>query len=249
MKIKKKTAYLICILSLMIFSLTLSNVAAINFSFGFVEEEEIIWKCRINNSVEMNNIFGFGWDSSGLFQGIEQGALMKWKLSSITNNGTSFNLEFNTWSWRIEEDWSGSDGSLHYSFYTNPVDYPDNLNFSMNLPFLPFIFPIPIGDYLEGLNLSNLYNMDTRVLSTINIVLPRDFISTDLPSQDVNIIAIYNGNGILNFYKIYLGGFQVILDVSLNQLPPYVIPALILLFAIFAVGLIYYLFKIRDIKF
>jgi hypothetical protein len=111
---------------------------------------------------------------------------------------------------------------------------------------VPFWLPIPVGEYLGGLNLSDEYNVDNRVLPTLNVEIGKN--ETGFPSKDIKIIAIYNDQGILNSYKLYVKGNVVIIDISFDFLPFYVIPTLIGLTVIFSLGIILDITKKRKIR-
>jgi len=111
---------------------------------------------------------------------------------------------------------------------------------------VPFLFPIPIGEYMGGLSLNEWYDVDNRVLPTMNVVIRKDELSPGFPSRDINIIAIYNDQGILSSYKLYIEGNIVIIDITFDFLPIYVIPALIGLVCILSLSTILYFVKKRK---
>ena len=110
---------------------------------------------------------------------------------------------------------------------------------------MPFWFPTPVGDYLGSLNLIKWYDVDNRVLPTLNVEIPKNIITSNLPTKDIYIIAIYNDQGILDSYKLYTKGNVVIIEISLDSLPLYVIPSLVSLTVIFFIGIVIYIYKKR----
>jgi hypothetical protein len=99
---------------------------------------------------------------------------------------------------------------------------------------------------MGNLELNEWYDVDNRVLPTLNVQIDKDEISLGFPLKKIKIIAIYNDQGVLNSYKLYITGNMVIIDISLQFLPNYVIPTLMgLIFGLF-VGL--GLFIYRKIK-
>ncbi|MFW9896824.1 MAG: hypothetical protein ACFFD7_13545, partial [Candidatus Thorarchaeota archaeon] len=103
----------------------------------------------------------------------------------------------------------------------------------------------PIGEYMGGLSirLNEWYDVDNRVLPTINVEILKDGISSGYPNKNIKIIAIYNDCGVLNSYKLYGKDNTVIIDIYLDFLPVYVIPTLIILVVAFLLGLGYYLIR------
>ena len=128
-------------------------------------------------------------------------------------------------------------------YLTNPSDYGKEFNFSSINSFTPFWFPIPVGEYMGGLNLNAWYDVDNRVLPTLNVDIPKDAILSGYPNKGIQIIAIYNDQGILSSYKLYTKGNVVIIDITLDFLPFYVIPTLTVLFTILSLGVIIYIIR------
>lgn len=210
--------------------------------------ESFLWDCFVCNNQEMDRLFGLDWNNNGLFWDLEQGRQMKWLINNIENNGTSFNINIGFWKWQSGDSWGIADEIVNISYLIDPRGYPNNLNLSSELPFVPFLFPTPLDDYLEGLRLNEIYSLDTRVLQTINLRIPKDYFGSDYPSSELSVIAIYNYNGVLDHLKFYLTGNVVILEVSHNFLPIYVIPALIGLIGVLVIGVSIYFIKIRRSK-
>jgi hypothetical protein len=171
---------------------------------------------------------------------------MKWKINNIRINATFINLNLSVWEWTDENDWGLKDYNSNLHYFINPRDYSQNLNFSQYSSFVPFLFPVPIGDYLAGLSLNEWYDVDNRVLPTLNVEITKDEISPGVPFEGFKIIAIYNDQGILNSYKIYINMNVVILDIKFDFLPFYVIPTLIGLFSGFSIGIILYILKKKQ---
>ena len=220
------------------------NVNAINYKPGINENDELIWKCKVCNDAEMSLIFGSGWNNnSGIFQNLSKGTRMKWEINTVEVNETVNKIEFSIWFWTLNKNWSVKDNDSQIIYLNNPKDYTKELNFSIYSSFVPFWFPIPVGEYMGGLNLSAWYDVDSRVLPTLNVDISKDAISPGYPNKDIEIIAIYNDEGILSSYKLYTKGNVVIVDIVLDFLPFYVIPTLIVLFTVLSLGVIVYIIK------
>ncbi len=230
------------ILSL-VFSGMILPANAISYKMGVNENDELIWKCKVCNEAEMNLIFGPGWDNSVIFQNLSKGTMMKWEINTVEVNETVNKIEFSIWFWTQNKNWGIKDNDSQITYLNNPKDYTEELNFSKYDSFVPFLFPIPVGEYMGGLNLSAWYDVDNRVLPTLNVDISKDAIGPGYPNKGIEIIAIYNDEGILSSYKLYIKGNVVIVDIALDFLPFYVIPTLIILFSVLSLGVIVYIIK------
>ena len=248
-KMLKRKIFLISILTLLISnSLILTDVVGLEYRVGVNKNDELIWKCKVSNNLELNNLFGIGWDNTGIFNNISKGMKMRWKINNIELSETYIKLNFSMWTWNSRTIWGAKDNDSQIIYYSNPNDYSRELNFSNYLSLVPFWFPIPVGDYMGGLNLNDWYDVDNRVLPTINVEIEENAILPGFPSRDLKIIAIYNDQGILNSYKLYIKGNVVIIDIAYDFLPLYVIPTLIGLICVFVLGIIIFIIKKRKTK-
>jgi hypothetical protein len=209
-------------------------VNAYSFNVGVYEDQEIIWKCNVCNQNEMDLIFGSEWNDSGIFNNLSLGKRMKWKINNFEINQSSSKLNFSIWVWTSESIWGTKDNDSEIIYFFDDIES----NFSMYTSLVPFWFPIPIGEYLGSLELNDWYDVDNRVLPTINVDIDEDAISLGIPQRRIKIIAIYNEQGILYSYKLYTTGNVVIIGISLDFLPIYVIPTLIGLLEVFFVSLV-----------
>ena len=142
--------------------------------------------------------------------------------------------------WIYEESWGTIYNITEYSYLKNPSNYSTIFNFSTHLPFVPFWLPVPIADYLGEMTLSNLYDVDNRVLPTLNV-------QPNIPTENVYIIAVYNFNGILSSFKLYITGNIVVIDISLDNIPLYVLPSTIGLISAFLIVIYFYVKRKRNI--
>ena len=242
----KRKEFLICFLLLFILtSGNISNVSAVNYGIGVTQNEGLVWKCKVCDNTEMDNIFGPEWDNSGIFTSLSKGASMKWKINSTEINSTMISIEYDIWYWTLSGDWGIKDNSSQITMLVNPDDYSINYQFLKYTSLVPFLLPIPVGEYLGGLSikLNDWYDVDNRVLPTLNVRVLKDTIYPSYPNKDIKIIAIYNDRGILNSYKLYGKENTVILDIALDFLPFYVIPSLIGLIVVFSIGVTFYIIK------
>ncbi|GAH83366.1 unnamed protein product, partial [marine sediment metagenome] len=180
------------------------------------------------------------WRDAGLFENLSQGKRMRWDVNTIEQNSTTILASVNIWMWQYEGSWGTLDNITEASYLKDPSQYPTNFNFSTYLPFVPFWLPVPIGDYLGEMKLSNLYDVDNRVLPTLNV-------QPNIPAENVYIIAVYNLNGILSSYKLYITGNVVVIDISLDIIPLYAIFSTIGLISAFLTAIYLYVKRKRKI--
>lgn len=238
---KEKRSIINFIIFIIIACNTVSIVNAINYRVGVHEEQEIIWKCNVCNQMEMELIFGSNWNDSGVFYNLSASKRMKWQINNVVVNQSISKINFSVWYWTTERIWGTKDNDSEITHFFDSKDS----NFTTYTSLVPFWFPIPIGDYIGSLELNEWYDVDNRVLPTLNVEIEEDAISLGVPQKRIKIIAIYNDQGILYSYKLYTTGNVVIVDISLDSIPIYVIPTLIGLLAIFSVSIIIYIFKKR----
>jgi hypothetical protein len=239
MKIRNRNLYASIIFILIFIIGFASDVVALNYTFGFTTDEELVWKCNFCDINKMNNIFGENWSSTGLFENLSQGKRMRWQGYVTKINDTSLSRTFNISVWKNE-------GSYDYSAEFSYLKDPSKYNLSIALPFVPFWLPVPVGNYLGELNLSSIYDVDNRVLPTINVQISRGFLEPSLPSEKVYIIAIYNSDGILSSFKLYTIENVVVIDIIFEPLPIYVVPLTIGLICAFFIAIILYVKKQRN---
>ncbi|NVM37615.1 MAG: hypothetical protein HWN81_18620 [Candidatus Lokiarchaeota archaeon] len=242
---KRKVVFLNFTLLFLLICSIISNVDATKYSMGVQNNQELIWKCNVCNQIEMDNIFGNDWDDSGIFENLSKGKRMKWRIGNIEVDETFIKLNFSMWRWTSRNIWGVKDKDSQIIFFSNPNDYTKDLYFSSYSSLVPFWFPVPVGEYMGGLKLNKWYDVDNRVLPTLNVEIEKDTILPGFPSKDIKIIAIYDDQGILNSYKLYTKGNVVIIEISFYSLPPYVIPTLIGLTIGLSLSIILYIFKKR----
>lgn len=223
-----------------------SDVIALNYTFSFRTNDELVWECRVCDINKMNNIFGENWSSTGLFENLSQGKRMRWQINTAEENSTTLLANVNIWIWNNEENWGFYDYNTDFSYLKQPSQYASNYNLSLDIPFIPFWFPIPVGEYLGTLKFSDMYDVDNRVLPTLNVEVNKDFLQTNNPSERIYIIAIYNTDGILSSYKLYTSGNVVVIDIGFEPLPIYVIPSTLGLIGAFFIAIILYIRKRRK---
>lgn len=245
---RKKVLLLEFVFFLLLLANTISNVNAIDYRVGVNNSQELIWKCNVSNQIEMDNIFGNDWDESGIFENLSKGKRMKWKINNIEVDETFTKLNFSIWGWTNRTTWGDKDNDSQIIFFSNPKNFTKDLNFSSYSSLVPFWFPVPVGEYMGGLSLNEWYDVDNRVLPTLNVEIEENALLPGFPSKGIKIIAIYNDQGILNSYKLYIEGNVVILDIVFDFLPVYVIPTMIGLMSFFVLSIIIFVIKKRKTR-
>ncbi len=223
-----------------------SDVVALNYTFGFTTNEDLVWKCDICDINKMNNLFGDNWSNSGLFENLGQGKRMRWQVNTTKVNSTYLSATFKRWVWKNEDNWGAYDYITEFSYSKDPSQYASNSNLSIALPFVPFWLPVPVSIYIGELKLNSIYDVDNRVLPTINVQVSKGFLEPSFPSEKVFIIAIYNYDGILSSFKLYTSGNVVVIDIRFESMPIYVVPSTIGLIGAFFIAIILYIRKQRK---
>jgi hypothetical protein len=93
-----------------------------------------------------------------------------------------------------------------------------------------------------------MYDIDNRVLPTFNIEINEFFLQPEYRSERITIIAMYDGDGILTSFKLYMIGNVVVVDIELESIPLYVIPATFGLVGAFFIAVFMYVRKQRKKK-
>jgi len=240
-KLKKKIQLFYTILLFLLIGNIISSVNAIDYGIGVHQDQEIIWKCNVCNQMEMDLIFGSNWKDSDIFKNLSIGKRMKWKINNVEINQSISKISFSIWHWTSEEIWGtkDNDSEIMYTFDSMVT------NFTMYKSLVPLWFPIPVGEFMGNLVLNEWYDVDNRVLPTLNVEIESNAISLGFPLKKIKIIAIYNDQGILNSYKLYTTGNIVIIDISLDFLPIYVVPTLIGLIFGLSISLGLFIYKKR----
>ena len=245
MKVKKGDLF-IGIVLLILFTLGFSsNVTANEYQNGIKINDELIWNCHLCDDNKMDALFGEFWNEAGIFENLSANRRMKWSVNMIEENATTLSALFSIWMWRFEDNWGTQDDSSKFSYLKNPSLYPSGFNFTDVFPFIPFWLPVPVGEYLGEIPLGEIYDVDNRVLPTLNVYIIKNSIHLNEPAESVYFIAVYNSNGILSSFKLYTSGNVVLVDISLENLPIFVIPSTIGLVLAFVCSIVLYIKKKR----
>jgi len=246
MKIKKRGMYT-GIMLLFLFTIgASSNVTANEYQNGINTNDDLIWNCHLCDDSKMDALFGEFWNEAGIFENLSTHSRMRWSVNMVEENSTTLSALFSIWIWRYEDNWGTQDNSSKFLYLKNPSLYPSGFNFTDVFPFIPFWLPVPVGEYLGGMTLGEIYDVDNRVLPTLNVQIIKNSINLNKPTEPVYFIAVYNNNGILSSFKLYTSGNVVVVDISLENLPIFVIPSTIGLILTFVCSIVLYIKKKRN---
>jgi len=255
MNIKDKNLYAIIFIIVISLLSSTSDVIASKiyyYEFGFEINDELIWNCHVCDNNKMNDLFGENWNRVGLFENLSQGKRMKWHINgngwrqNSSINSTILYANVDIWMWSNEENWGSYDYNVEFTHLDDVSQYPTEYTLLNVIPFVPFWFPVPISEYIGSLKLSSMYDIDNRVLPTLNVEINKDFLQPDYPSERILIIAFYNTDGILSTFKLYSSGNVVVIDIEFESLPIYVLPATLGLIGLFFIAIILYVKKQRN---
>lgn len=228
---------------------------ASSYEVGVKKGESFIWNCNVYDNNKMDEILGKEWDNDGFFEDLEKGTHMKWKIRDIDNdekiyssethnNETAYSLKLGKWIWTTNENWGDEDKEEESYLFKDPHDYSDDYIFP---EFAPIWLPIPIGEYLKNIDLYEGYTIDARVIDSITCEIERADLDDGYPKENIKIVAMYNDEGILMSYKLYIGDHNVLLDISLESFISINSFFLSIITAFFYVGIIYLIYKLMKL--
>ena len=222
-----------------------SKVIAIGYQNGIKINDELIWNCHFCDDNKMDVLFGEFWNEAGIFENLSANSRMKWSVNMVEENSTTLSALVSIWMWQFEDNWGVQDNSSKFSYLKNPSLYPSGFNFTDVFPFIPFWLPVPVGEFLGEIPLGKIYDVDNRVLPTLNVQIIKNSIHLNEPTESVYFIAVYNSNGILSSFKLYTSGNVVVVDISLQDLPIFAILSTIGLLLTFVCSIVLYIKKKR----
>ena len=235
--------------------ITTSNVVATNYDIGVEKGDSFIWKCNIWDEEKLEDLFGKNWNSNGtgLFEELKRGTQMRLVVKETDKdfkiynprsqkNEEFFSITFKKWIWTNDDKWGDYDYVDQITHYSDPKDYSDDLIFPNGAPIW---LPLPLDDYLKELDLYEGYSIDTRSISAISVEIEKYDLEDDYPTEYIKIHAMYNDQGILRLYKLYIKDHQIIIEIVLeNDSVPIIVEFFIpVILVIFYIGIIYFIYK------
>ncbi len=227
---------------------------ASDYKIGVEKGDVFIWNCNVCDNNKIDEILGEEWDDEGFFEDIEQGTHMKWRIretdddekiysSETKDNETVYTLEFSKWIWKTTDEWGDEDKEEYSNLFKDPDDFSDDFIFP---ELAPIWLPQPMGEYLKNIDLYEGYTVDARVIDAITCEINRADIDDKYPKENIKVVAMYNDQGILKSYKLYIGDHKVILDISLESFITINFLLLSIITAFFYVGIIYVIYKLMK---
>jgi len=251
----KLKSFLISYFLLLIILIGLTPSAkASDYEIGVEEGDTFIWNCNVCDNNKLDEILGKEWDDDGFFEDVEKGTRMKWKISDTDDdekiyssetkeNETVYSIEFGKWIWTTNDEWGDEDKDEESCLFKDPDDFSEDFIFP---EFAPIWLPLPLGEYMKNIDLYEGYTIDARVIDSITCEIDRADIDDKYPKENIKIVAMYNEQGVLKSYKLYIGDHNVILDISLESFITINFLFLSIITAIIYFGILYFIYKIMK---
>jgi len=260
---KLKLFFLMCLLFETLIFVSSLNVLADSdekyYEIGIEESDEFTYVCNTFQEEKMKDSWGSDWDDNEIFQGIEQGKRMKWKIIDIDEEyrmysekekgmKDSYKIEYEIWFWSTDEKFANIDSEEEqYSWLVNPENYEENLHFETII--VPWI-PVVSNEYLEDLEFYQWwYINDGKLIYELSGSDREIWYDSDLYKDDILTETTYTEQGILSSFKILNEEHETILEFTLENEVAYIIPLIIIVIFIFAaVAIILLVMRKRGVK-
>ena len=249
----KLKSFLISYFLLLVILIVLTPSAkASDYEIGVEEGDTFIWNCNVCDNDKLDEILGKEWNDDGFFEDVEKVARMKWKIrdtdddekiysSETKENETVYSIEFGKWIWTTNDEWGDEDKDEESYLFKDPDDFSEDFIFP---ELAPIWLPIPMGEYLKNIDLYEGYTIDARVIDSITCEIDRADIDDKYPKENIKIVAMYNEQGVLKSYKLYIGDHNVILDISLESFITINFLFLSIITAIIYLGILYFIYRL-----
>ena len=248
---RTKFLFAALILFLLLLGTTTILVLGNEYKIGVKQGDNLAWKCNIVDEEKLQKLFGIGWQEKFLLlKGIREGAIMQWEILETSENDLVYSMRtgsneralkivFNYLGWTESERTQGTPLEMRLYYFINPNHFPENFIF---LDYVPFWLPIPVGEYLKELEttLHKGYEVDVTYLLTLSLEVKQGDEQGGNPSEDFKVMALYDSQGILVSYKLYIGNHQVLIDISLISKFIYQFPVFLILVLAFSLVTIYF---------
>lgn len=177
---------------------TFNEMIEIEYGLNFNTNDEFSWLVLDVDHVKMEQAFGITWETDfGLYPDMMSTQKTKINVTSVVENSTHWEIEYNTWDWvdRYDIFDSSNDGSDSMIYRREPLNYTS----SHLLPnYFPFLLPNYTLIYLMRANLDYFY--DYIELYNFGNILLECYIHID-SYEAVIIDAFYSSSGILEDLK------------------------------------------------
>ncbi|MBD3256580.1 MAG: hypothetical protein GF383_15910 [Candidatus Lokiarchaeota archaeon] len=254
MQIDRKKILLFLIFLSIFLVIIPSNVSSSSYNIEVSEDQGIIWKCNECDQERLKRLFGNHWDDNGtgIFEDMRKGRLMRWVIRDVDKEERfsietqqmeeAYIIEYKKWVWKeVEREWGDEDGYEEIVFYNDPEDFGEDYIFKN---IVPFILPMPFGDYLKETDLYEGYTIDARVIPSITCEIEENDLDNGRPEEMVKVQAMYTEKGIVKSYKLYWQNHHVLIDISIDSdfnNETIILPIIII---VFYIGLIYLIYRI-----
>ncbi|MFX1323223.1 MAG: hypothetical protein ACFFAQ_16440 [Promethearchaeota archaeon] len=178
---------------------TFNQMIEIEYGFNFNIEDTFSWLVLDVDHTKMDQAFGINWETDfGLYPDMLINQKTKINISSIMENSTHWEINYNSWDWISKYDTFSSsyDGIDTISYRKEPLNYTS----PHLLPnYYPFLLPNHTIVYLTRANLDYYY--DQLQLSNYGNIILESHINIG-PLEHINVEAIYTSSGILDVLEI-----------------------------------------------
>ena len=168
-----------------------------NYTMGVESNDEYGWILTKLNDAKMESFFGTNWEQQfGLLPNPNKADKMKINITSLTENSTHWEIDYNIWDWENRiTDFSTTPSSSDIIVYRRePFNYTQPHNMTN---IIPFITPKPVPVYLERMNLTDYYDVYTYYGAGGSRLTYMD--SKNIGGDDIyiSIVALYSEEGLL----------------------------------------------------
>ncbi len=180
---------------------TFNKMIEIEYGLNFSIEDAFSWLVLEVDHTKMDQFFGITWETDfGLYPNMLINEKTQINVSSIKENSTHWEINYNTWDWidRNATFSSSYDGNDSILYRKEPLNYTIPHILSNHYPFLLPNFTLL---YLSRANLDNYYDYIVQYNFDHTVVESYFHIST----YDVIVDAFYSSSGILEELKVIYG--------------------------------------------
>ncbi len=178
---------------------TFNEMIEIELGLKFNREDVFSWLVLEVDHIKMDLAFDISWETDfGLYPNMLNGQKTQINISSIKENYTHWEINYNTWDWIDKNDTFSSsyDGNDSILYRKEPLNY--------TIPHIlknhyPFLLPNYTLLYLSRANLDNYYDYITQY-NFGNVILETYFsINT---YEHIYVETFYSSSGILEEFKV-----------------------------------------------
>jgi len=184
------------------FEFTFDQMIEWNYTMGVEINDDYGWIVTNLNDAKMESFFGTNWEQQfGLLPNPNRADKMKINITSITENSTHWEIDYNIWDWKNRvTDFSTTPFSSDSIIYRRePLNYTQPHNMTN---IIPFFTPKPVPVYLGRENLTYYYNVYPMYGAADVRLSYMDFKNIGGDIININIEAYYTEEGLLRDMRI-----------------------------------------------